>query len=439
MIASEDEKKIKDIPLSERVRPKKLEDFYGQSHLLGEGKPLRKLIKSENIPSILFWGPPGTGKTTLAYIIANNTNKYFISLSAVLSGVKDVREIVEKAKKRLLEEGRGTILFIDELHRFNKSQQDAFLPYLEKGIITLIGATTENPSFEINPPLLSRLKVFVLHPLDKKSLDKIVERALKIDEILKNYNITFERGVLDEIYIICNGDARCVLDTIDISVKSKPEKEILIDKILVSDITQKLLPYDKSAEEHYNLISALHKSIRGSNPDAALYYLARMLKGGEDPLYIARRLVRIATEDVGMADPFALTMAISAKESVHFVGMPEADLALAETVVYLAQAPKSNSLYIAYGKAKEAVISEPPYPIPLHLRNAPTPLMKKMGYGKGYKYPHNYPDAFVFEDYFPEGLKKRHYYHPTDRGYEKKVRERLAKWRNFFKKNEKNT
>ena len=439
MISSEDEKDIKEIPLSERVRPKELEDFYGQSHLLGEGKPLRKLIESGNIPSILFWGPPGTGKTTLAYIIAKKTPKYFVSLSAVLSGVKEVREIVEKAKKRISEEGRGTILFIDELHRFNKSQQDAFLPHLEKGIITLIGATTENPSFEINPPLLSRLKVFVLKSLDKKSLDKIIERAIRTDKILKGYEIKFEEGALNYLYTICNGDARCVLDTIDIILKSTNKKKIVINKKMIADITQKLLPYDKSAEEHYNLISALHKSIRGSNPDAALYYLARMLEGGEDPLYITRRLVRIAMEDVGLADPFALTMAISAKESVHFVGMPEADLALAETVVYLAQAPKSNSLYSAYGKAKEAVMTEPPYPVPLHLRNAPTPLMKKMGYGKGYKYPHNYPDAFVFEDYFPEELKKRYYYQPTDRGYEKKVKERLAKWRDFFKKTKKNT
>ncbi len=439
MISSEDEKDIKEIPLSERVRPKELEDFYGQSHLLGEGKPLRKLIESGNIPSILFWGPPGTGKTTLAYIIAKKTPKYFVSLSAVLSGVKEVREIVEKAKKRISEEGRGTILFIDELHRFNKSQQDAFLPHLEKGIITLIGATTENPSFEINPPLLSRLKVFVLKSLDKKSLDKIIERAIRTDKILKGYEIKFEEGALNYLYTICNGDARCVLDTIDIILKSTNKKKIVINKKMIADITQKLLPYDKSAEEHYNLISALHKSIRGSNPDAALYYLARMLEGGEDPLYITRRLVRIAMEDVGLADPFALTMAISAKESVHFVGMPEADLALAETVVYLAQAPKSNSLYSAYGKAKEAVMTEPPYPVPLHLRNAPTPLMKKMGYGKGYKYPHNYPDAFILENYFPEKLKKRHYYQPTDRGYEKKVKDRLAKWKDFFKKTEKNT
>ena len=434
-----DEKGIRGIPLSERVRPKTIQEFYGQSHLLGEGKPLRKLIEFGNIPSSLFWGPPGTGKTTLAYIIAEKTDKYFVALSAVLSGVKEVREIVEKAKAKLSKESKGTILFIDELHRFNKSQQDAFLPYLEKGIITLIGATTENPSFEINSPLLSRLKVFMLTPLDKHSLDKIVERALKIDEILKNYNITFEQGVLNEIYILCNGDARCVLDTIDISVKSNPEKEILIDKRLVSDISQKLLPYDKSGEEHYNLISALHKSIRGSNPDAALYYLARMLEGGEDPLYIARRLMRIAMEDVGMADPFALTMTVSAKEAVRFVGMPEADLALVEAVVYLAQAPKSNSLYTAYGKAKESVISEPSYPVPLHLRNAPTSLMKKSGYGKGYKYPHNYPGAFVIEDYFPEELKKRRYYQPTDRGYEKKVKDRLEKWKDFFQKSEKKT
>ena len=439
MITSEDEKDIKGIPLSERIRPKALEEFYGQSHLLGEGKPLRKLIETGNIPSILFWGPPGTGKTTLAYIIAKKTSKHFVSLSAVLSGVKEVREIVEKAKIRLSKEGKGTILFIDELHRFNKSQQDAFLPHLEKGIITLIGATTENPSFEINPPLLSRLKVFLLKPLNKESLDEIVERAIKIDKILRNYEIKFEEDTRDYLYILCNGDARCVLDTIDIIVKSTDEKKIVINKGMIADITQKLLPYDKSAEEHYNLISALHKSIRGSNPDAALYYLARMLEGGEDPLYIARRLIRIATEDIGMADPFALTMAISAKEAVHFLGMPEADLALAETVVYLTQSPKSNTLYVAYSKAKEAVISEPPYPVPLRLRNAPTSLMKRLGYGKGYKYPHNYPDAFVFEDYFPEGLRKKHYYQPTDRGYEKKVRDRLSKWKDFLKKNKKNT
>jgi len=398
-----DEKGIRGIPLSERVRPKTIQEFYGQSHLLGEGKPLRKLIEFGNIPSSLFWGPPGTGKTTLAYIIAEKTDKYFVALSAVLSGVKEVREIVEKAKAKLSKESKGTILFIDELHRFNKSQQDAFLPYLEKGIITLIGATTENPSFEINSPLLSRLKVFMLTPLDKHSLDKIVERALKIDEILKNYNITFEQGVLNEIYILCNGDARCVLDTIDISVKSNPEKEILIDKRLVSDISQKLLPYDKSGEEHYNLISALHKSIRGSNPDAALYYLARMVAAGEDPLFISRRMVVFASEDVAV--PTALVVANAVFRACETIGYPECQENMAAGVVYLCQAKKNRSAYDAYMRALEDVKKYGNLPIPMHLRNAPTKLMKKVGYGKDYEmYPDN--DKFLL----PDKLKGRKYY-----------------------------
>lgn len=421
-------------PLADRMRPRSIEEIVGQGHLLGEGKPLRRIIESEHIPSMIFWGPPGTGKTTLAMLIAQKTKAQFISFSAVLSGVKEIREVISKANEAWRYEKRRTILFIDEIHRFNKAQQDAFLPHVERGTLILIGATTENPSFEVISPLLSRTKVFTLNSLKEDEIETILYRALMDKQRgLGNYQVSFDQDLLKAISRYANGDARIALNTLEmIVVSSKPNKsgvrEIKI-KALEELLERKSLLYDKSGEEHYNLISAFHKSLRGSDPDAALYWLARMLEAGEDPLYIARRMVRFASEDIGLADPKALEVALSAMNAFHFIGLPEGNLALAQAAIYLATAPKSNSVYTAYQKVKRDIMELENLPVPLHLRNPVTSLMSDLGYGKDYKYPHDYPDHFVVEEYLPENLKGRIYYHPTEQGFEKEIKRRIENLR----------
>ena len=425
-------------PLADRMRPENLDEFVGQEHLVGKGKALRNAIEDGRIPSMILWGPPGSGKTTLALIVAKYTDAHFIKFSAVLSGIKEIRSVVEEAKMQREFNKKQVILFVDEFHRFNKIQQDAFLPYIEDGTLILIGATTENPSFEINSALLSRVKIYILKKLLPGEVRKILRNALVAQTGLqRKVDITDE--AMDFIVNIADGDARVALNILEIANNVIAQNiDKIIDISLVQDVAQrKTLLYDKKQEEHYSLISALHKSIRGSDPDAALYYLARMLEAGEDPLYIVRRLVRIASEDIGLADPFALTLAVSAKEAVHLLGMPECDLALAEVVVYLATSPKSNSIYSAYQKAKKDVYDEPYAEVPLKIRNAPTIFMKNIGYGKGYRYAHNFPNAFVPEEYLPNSLKGRRYYEPTDRGRELKIKERLKKWRELISKEKK--
>ncbi|MFH2013256.1 MAG: replication-associated recombination protein A [Pseudomonadota bacterium] len=435
---SKDESKA-GAPLADRIRPGTLEDFVGQDHILGKGKVLQRAIEADEVKSSIFWGPPGTGKTTLAHILASKTGAYFISFSAVLAGVKDIRSVIEQAKNQRKFNNKQTILFVDEIHRFNKAQQDAFLPHVEDGTIILIGATTENPSFEVISPLLSRAKVFVLKPLKEEELEVILKRALSDNEKgLGKYKANIDPIALMYITGMADGDARRALNTLELAVMTTPpDKEGTrhITKETVEDVFQrKFLVYDKEGEEHYNLISALHKSMRGSDPDASLYWLGRMLEAGEDPLYIARRLIRFASEDVGNADPRALQVAVSAMQAYHFVGSPEGDLALAQSAVYLACAPKSNALYTAYSKVKKDIQETQALPVPLHIRNAPTSLMKNLGYGKGYKYPHNFPDSYVEEDYLPENLKDRIYYEPTDHGFEVEIKNRLEKWRGKKKK-----
>ncbi len=421
-------------PLADRMRPEDLNELLGQDHIIGKGKALRSAILSGEIGSIILWGPPGSGKTSLAKIIAKYTDANFISFSAVSSGVKKIREVIEQAKYLRDFKNKKTILFIDEIHRFNKSQQDTFLPYVEDGTIILIAATTENPSFEIISPLLSRSRVYTLKSLSKDDLKIIIKRSLKDNERgFGNLNIEIDPEVIDFITQFSDGDARVALNAIETSVQTtKPigkERIIKIDMKKLIDVMQhKPLRYDKAGEEHYNLISALHKSLRGSDPDASLYWLARMLEGGEDPLYIARRLVRFASEDVGNADPQALQVAIAAKQAVEFVGMPEADLALAQAVTYLATAPKSNSLYKAYSSVKEDVKNSMTLPVPLSIRNAPTRLMKELGYGKSYRYPHIAPEAIVDQEYLPSKLKGKKYYFPSDRGFEGEIKKRMKYW-----------
>jgi len=375
---------------------------------------------------MIFWGPPGCGKTTLALIIARSTDAYFENLSAVLSGVKDVRAVVERAKDRIKRENRKTILFIDEIHRFNRAQQDAFLPYVEKGIIVLIGATTENPSFEVIRPLLSRTRVYILYPLLPEHIEILIKRALERDERMKEISPEISDETIKFLAEISGGDARIALDTLEIAAETAG-KNGLIDKEIIVNILQRRVPYDKKGEEHYNLISAFIKSVRGSDPDAALYYLARMLEGGEDPMFIARRLVILSSEDIGNADPQAIMVAVACKEAVEFVGMPEGFLPLSQATIYLATAPKSNSVYLAYKEAKRAVKEFPDAPVPLHLRNAPTELMEKLGYGKGYRYPHDYKYGVVKQEYLPEELKGRRFYHPKLIGYERKIA-RYLEW-----------
>lgn len=407
----------KEAPLADRIRPSDFSQFYGQDEIVGEGKLLRKAIEKDELISAIFWGPPGSGKTTLARIIAKLTKSAFIQLSAVTSGVGEIRQIIRKAREKRKFQNQRTILFIDEIHRFNKAQQDAFLPYVENGIIILIGATTENPSFEIIPPLLSRSRVFVLKPLDEMALKKIIKRALtNKHQGLGKFQIKINPKALDLMIEASNGDARIVLNALELGFKSiKPDKKgvyHLTLKIIEEALQHKALLYDKAGEEHYNVISAFIKSLRGSDPDAALYWLARMLEAGEDSRFIARRMIILASEDIGNVDPQALVVATAAAQAVEYVGLPEAQLNLAQAATYLACAPKSNASYVGLVKAQEDVKKTLNQPVPLHLRNPVTPLMKKLGYGKNYKYSHNYTSKNGHQEYLPEKLKGRKYYKP---------------------------
>jgi len=420
-------------PLAARMRPRTMGDFVGQEHLVGEGRVLRKSIEADQLSSMILWGPPGSGKTTLANVIATITKSHFSPVSAVSSGVADLRRVVEEAKNRRGMNQQRTVLFIDEIHRFNKAQQDAILPYVEDGTITLIGATTENPSFEVIAPLLSRCRVFTLNALTDEQVGVLVKRALEDSEQgLAKMNVEVDEDALKHLVAMANGDARIALNALELAaMTTKPDTEgkRTIPLTTIEDALQhRALLYDRAGEEHYNQISALHKSLRGSDPDAALYWLGRMLEAGEDPMYIVRRLIRFASEDVGLADPQALTVAVAAQQAVHFVGMPEGNLALAEAVVYLATAPKSNSLYQAYSEVQADVRRTGHQPVPLHLRNPETSLMRDVGYGKGYKYAHNYEGHFVEQQNMPDALKDRQYYHPTDQGYEKDIKARIKEW-----------
>ena len=424
----------KEAPLADRMRPRTIEEFVGQDHLLGSGKILRQAIESDHIPSMILWGPPGSGKTTLAMLIASMTRARFIAFSAVLSGVKEIKEVIQEAQEEWKYQRRRTILFVDEIHRFNKAQQDAFLPHVEKGTIILIGATTENPSFEVISPLLSRAKVFALRALNEEEIELLLNRALKDAERgLGEYRTEMEVEVIKRISRMVNGDARIGLNTLEMIVMTAPPDENGVRQITIENLEEvlqrKTFLYDQSGEEHYNLISAFHKSLRGSDPDAALYWLGRMLEAGEDPLYIARRMIRFASEDVGNADPQALVVSVSAMQAFHFIGLPEGNLALAQAAVYLATAPKSNSIYTAYQKVQKDVREMENLPVPLHLRNPVTSLMKDLGYGKDYKYPHDHPDHFVEEEYLPENLRGKIYYHPSDQGFENEIKKRLEFWR----------
>jgi putative ATPase len=415
-------------PLADRMRPETLDEFSGQEHILGPGKPLRVQIERDSVSSIILWGPPGVGKTTLARLIARMTRSEFLPFSAVLSGIKEIKGVMADAE-RLRRLGRRTILFIDEIHRFNKAQQDAFLPYVESGDIILIGATTENPSFEVNAALLSRSKVFALRGLTVPEIVDLLSRALlDRDRGLGDREITAAPELLEQIAIISNGDARAAYNTLEAAVASATGHELTPQNI-EDAIQRKVLLYDKSGEEHYNLISALHKSVRSSQVDAALYWLARMLESGEDRLYIARRMVRMAIEDIGLADPRALEQAIAVKETVHFLGIPEGDLALAQLAIYLAIAPKSDASYKALGAVSEEVRNSIAEPVPMHLRNAPTRPMKEWGYGEGYQHAHQFEDAMVEMECLPPSLAGREWYHPSERGVEKRISERLAEIR----------
>ena len=416
-------------PLAERMRPRTLDEFIGQEKLLGPGKPLRVQIESDNLGSVLFWGPPGCGKTTLARLIARLTKSEFISFSAVLSGIKEIKEVMADAERKF-HSSRRTIVFVDEVHRFNKSQQDAFLPYVEAGHITFIGATTENPSFEVISPLLSRTKVYILESLTTPQIVELLQRALSDKKHgLGNEKLSVDEEILFRIASFANGDARSAYNTLELCERSaKPGVSggKNVDSKLLEDVLQrKLLRYDKSGEEHFNLISALHKSVRNSDPDAALYWLARMLESGEDPLYLARRMVRMASEDIGLAEPGALGVTLAAKDAFDFLGAPEGNLALAQAVVYLSLAPKSNAVYTAYGAVLKDVQKTEADPVPLHLRNAPTNLMKNIGYGAGYKYAHNFEENVTDMSCLPENLADRSWYKPTDQGFEQRLRTRF--------------
>ena len=415
-------------PLAERMRPRTLDELVGQEALVGPGRPLREAIEHDRLRSIILWGPPGTGKTTLARLIASATRAHFIAFSAVLSGIKEIREVMADAEQSRRRSGHRTILFIDEIHRFNRAQQDAFLPRVESGDIVLIGATTENPSFEVNSALLSRSKVHVLSPLTPAAIVAILRRALDDAERGLGGTVTAADDALAGIARYANGDARVALNMLEAAANVANGREI--DAALVADLAQnRSLLYDKTGEEHYNLISALHKSMRNSDPDASVYWLARMIEAGEDPLYIARRLVRFASEDVGNADPQALAITVAARDAVHFMGMPEGNTALAQAAIYLATAPKSNAVYRAYGAAAEAAAKEVAEPVPLHLRNAPTGLMKALNYGKDYRYAHNEPEGVADMDCLPPALQGRRFYQPADRGFEREVKRRLDEWR----------
>ncbi len=425
------------LPLAERVRPQTIEEFVGQSHLLGPNRFVRRLYDKKKLISLIFWGPPGCGKTTLAHILAKRIDYPFRHFSAVLSGIKDVREVVEKAKIEREKTGRPTILFIDEVHRFNKAQQEAFLPYVERGLLILIGATTQNPSFALVRPLLSRVKVLLMEPLSEEEIVILLKRTLKDKRGFFGKKIEIEENILYMIANRAEGDARKALNLLELMVEVAKEDPtgIKIDMNLYKDIGEKVqIIYDRDGEEHFNLISAFHKSLRGSDPDAAVYWLIRMIEGGEDPLYIARRMVAMAAEDIGNADPKALLIAMAAKDAFEFLGLPEGYLPLAQAAIYLATAPKSNSVYKAIKEAKKSIKERGALPVPLHLRNAPTALMKNFGYGKGYLYAHDEPEAFAPQVYLPEKIKERIFYKPSNRGYEKIISERLSKWRNLLKK-----
>jgi putative ATPase len=429
----EDSPDSKSMPLAARMRPQTFDEFVGQEHLVAPGRVFRKCIEADQLPSMVFWGPPGSGKTTLARIIANITKAKFSSLSAVSAGVADLRRVIGQARKRLKSSGERTILFIDEIHRFNKSQQDAVLPFVESGTVTFIGATTENPSFEVIAPLLSRSRVFRLNLLGDEEIGVIVKRAIEDKERgLGKFSISMKQEALNHLVTASNGDARVALNALEMAVfATLPDSEHSrsIDLSAVEEALQhRALLYDKSGDQHYDLISALHKSLRGSDPDAGLYWLGRMLEAGEDPLYVARRLVRFASEDVGMADPQALMVAVASQQAVHFIGLPEGSLALAEAVVYLATAPKSNSLYQAYSRVRHDIEHGRNEPVPLHLCNPVTKLMRDTGYGRGYKYAHDYPEHFVKQQNLPASLQGKRYYVPGKQGYEKEIVDRLKKW-----------
>ena len=428
-------------PLADRMRPQTLDEFLGQEDLLAPGKPLRTQIERDELGSLLLWGPPGCGKTTLARIIAKRTRSEFIPFSAVLSGIKEIKEVMAQAE-RLRGHGRRTIVFVDEIHRFSRAQQDAFLPHVEAGNILLIGATTENPSFEVIAPLLSRMKVYVLHALSAPQIEGLLRRALA-DSVRGLGAEKIEAGdkILERIAVLANGDARSALNTLEALVLGTPPeadgRKILSEARLEDVLQKKLLPYDKSGEEHYNLISALHKSVRNSDPDAALYWLARMIESGEDPLYLARRMVRMASEDIGLAEPGALAVTIAARDAFEFLGPPEGHLALAQAAVYLSLAPKSNALYTGYGAVQEDLQRTIAEPVPLHLRNAVTGLMGNLGYGKGYQYAHDAEEKVTDMTCLPESLADRTYYHPTDQGFENRIRQRMEEIRRIQKKDRK--
>ncbi|MBQ9890827.1 MAG: replication-associated recombination protein A [Firmicutes bacterium] len=428
------EEKIKR-PLADRLRPKTLDEFAGQKHLIGKGKLLRKLIETDNISSMIFWGPPGVGKTTLASIIANTTKSEFINFSAVTSGIKEIKGVMEQAEQNR-RFGTRTIVFVDEIHRFNKAQQDAFLPFVERGSIVLIGATTENPSFEVNGALLSRCRVFVLRQLTADDIAEILWRAIKDPRGFGNEHINITDDMVKSIAAFANGDARAALSTLEMVILNSdtdPEGNVVVtDEIMQQSVSRKFLLYDKSGEEHYNLISALHKSMRNSDPDAAVYWLARMLEAGEDPIYIARRVTRFAAEDVGMADPRALEISVAAFQACHLIGMPECSVHLTEAVVYNSLAPKSNAMEVAYNMAKADALKMLDEPVPMQIRNAPTKLMKDLGYGKGYQYAHDTKEKITNLQCLPDSLLGREYYIPTDQGFETRYGERLKaikEWR----------
>jgi putative ATPase len=426
-------------PLADRMRPVNLDEFIGQKHAVGEQTLIRQAISKDRIFSMILWGPPGCGKTTLAGIFASQSNCHFVHFSAVLAGVKEIRSVIEDAKNQQKLFRKKTILFVDEIHRFNKAQQDAFLHHVESGLITLIGATTENPSFEVIPPLLSRCRVITLNPLSDEDIITIMRNALKdMERGLGRMNLIFHEDALSHLAKMSDGDARTALNSLETAAslmaskdedpsKGKPRKLTLRD--VERALERKALLYDKTGDEHYNLISAFHKSLRGSDPDASAYWLGRMLSAGEDPFYVARRMVRFASEDIGNADPHALGVALNAMEAFRFLGYPEGELALVQAAVYLAAAPKSNSIYTAYGAVKAVIEEHGALPVPLHIRNAPTALMKGIGYGKDYKYAHDYKDAYVPQDYLPEKLEGRYFYKPTERGYESRIKKWLEKWR----------
>lgn len=422
-------------PLATRMRPQTLDELVGQEHVIGPGTLLRKAIEADRLSSLILWGPPGTGKTTTARVIANTTNAHFVAVSAVTSGVADLRKAIAAASDRLGMHRQRTVLFIDEIHRFNKAQQDAILPHVEDGTVILIGATTENPSFEVNAPLLSRSRVITLYALTDEAIIQILRRALT-DEIkgLGKENLTIEPDAEAFLANMANGDARFALNTLEFAATGVGEDRVITIDLVEAAAQRRAATYDKSGDDHYDAISALHKTLRGSDPDAALYWLARMLERGDDPLYVARRLVRFASEDVGLADPAALELAIAAQQAVHFIGLPEGALALAELTVYLALAPKSNALYTAYGQVREDVTNTRNDPVPMHLRNAPTAFMKKEGFGKGYKYAHDFEGGVVGQQNLPDNLKGRRYYQPTDRGFEKEMTRRLERVQEIYRR-----